>query len=307
MTNNTIVEVPTNIKFRSKFEKNLTDTDKSNIISVFEKFCGMKANAAYNILWLLTYSEDSISVALNTLGLESTCIPAINLRDELRYQYNTLHPGFLTIDISSESQEIKEAYECLKKKTDLIVSYVVYQHCRAKVSIYESDMSRAIYLLESDDEKNFFGGIRNLGFNYDESTYLKPFHKEICNLFTLLYNDMYQANKNMPFKELQKLIPDDLPSESIAVPDKDPVEKCEEISAEPSITQDEKSLQTDSGIRHLTAYEILANRDTFTSFAKNKNLDSLDSLLTAGFDTNQLISKRVEISNFLDAVEALNK
>lgn len=317
-------DIKEKIKLRSKFKNLLTDTDHSNISNIlgtFEKFCQKEPDTVLSMLWHLTYNEHYAFAIFNIFKLDFECIPAIKLRDEMRYQYNTIHPGFLTV--KAKSQEIQKAYETLKNKSDLIVSTVVYRHCCSKIFLTESEISRIIYLLSSNDDKNFFGGIRSLGFTKAESIYLKPFHKEIGNLFKALCDANQQDSKNLPFKDVQQLVTaapteafvEDQSENSVT----DHAEASMENKAEASVKDDKLPVESSheevkqdivtpisSSFKPLTAEEIMANTDTFTSFAKNNNFDSLTLLLTAGFDLNQVMSKKEEISNFLDAVTALN-
>ena len=314
MTNEKSIQPSTTFNFRSKFKNLLTENIKSSDISgAFEKFCLQEPEVARNLLWYSTYSEDSADVAFNILGLDAKSIPAMQLRNELRHQYNIIHPGFLTIDTSS--QEVQEAYETLKTKTDLIVSNVVYHHCCSKIFLTEYEITRIIYLLSSDDEKNFFGGIRSLGFTKAESLYLKPFHEEIAYLFKALYDANQQNSTNLPFKDVAELIVETSVEKAVEVSVENQDEKTIEDQTESSVagteltvenSHEESEQNSTTTFKSLTAEEILANTDTFTSFAKNNNFDSLTLLLTAGFDLNQVMSKKEKISNFLDAVAELN-
>lgn len=317
MANEKNVKETTNFNFRSKFKNLLTeDINSSEISGAFEMFCCKKPEVASNLLWYLTYGENSATITFNVLGLDFGCVPTIQLRNELRYQYNILHPGFLTCELTS--QAVKEAYEALKVKTDLIVSNVVYKHCCSKMFLTEYEISRIIYLLTSDDEKNFFGGIRALGFAKEEALYLKAFHKEILNLFKALYDAEQPDSKNLPFKDVEQLITTTSTEDSVDNQAEVCVEDKSKVSAEDQTENSEGNLPVESShkasnqdnatnFKSLTAEEILANKDIFTSFAKNNNFESLTLLVTAGFDMNLVISKKVEISDFIDAVEALKQ
>ena len=276
-----------NIKLRSKFQNLLTETEQSNIsniLSAFERFCQKENDEALSILWHLTYHVPYASSVFNIFGLDCESIPAIQLRNEMRYQYNTIHPGFL--DIETKSQEIQEAYDALKNKADVIVSNVVYQQCFSNVFLAEDEISRIIFLLYSSNENYFFGGIRALGFDMDESTYLKQFHEEIGNLFKALC-DEHQSNKNLPFKDVQQLIT--------------------VTSAEASVEDQAEVPLSTMSFKPLTAEEILKNEDDFICFVKSNNLFYLEVLGKAGFDLNEVMAKRAEISNLIDAIEALKK
>ena len=286
------------IEFRSKFKKLLPeDIKSSDILDAFQRFCALQPNEAINLLWCLTYSENSAEIAFNIIGLSFQYIPIIELRNELRHHYNNFHPGFLTIEATS--QEVQEAYNTLKKKTDLIVSHIVYKHCNLRMFLVETEINRIIYLLNSDKENYFFGGIKALGFSSEEATFLKNSHKEISNLFKAMYDANQQDSKNLPFLEAKQLV--------ITATTDSLVENQTENSTknESEVSDSAENLPVgDSHYKPITAEEILANKDIFTSFAKN-NFEALSLLQSTGFDLNQVMSKKVQISNFIDAVEAL--
>ena len=94
--------------FRSKFEKLLNDENRPIITAAFEKFFKLRPDSARNLLWRLTFNDDTASAVLIELGLNAEIIPLekiSTLRNELRSQYEQQRPNFLGVDVRSECQE----------------------------------------------------------------------------------------------------------------------------------------------------------------------------------------------------------
>lgn len=310
MSNNT-----NQILLRSKFKNLLTDEQSTNstLLGTFERFQQTDSDNALSMLWHLTCKSNYASIVFERFGLEFGCVATEQLRNEMRYQYSRIHPEFLKIEI--ESEEIQKAFDSLKNKTDLIVSAVVYQHCHSKMSLSDDEISRIDFLLASDTENYFFGGIRTLGFDIDETTYLKPFHEEIHNLFSSLYEEKHSV-KNFPFEEVQKLLNNtsDVFSaeEQIDLSISDQVKASENILDKQAVDDlpEENLIQNQNNLigasfRPLTVEEILKNRYDFLCFIRSTNLTYLEYIRKAGFDLNQVIEKRVQISNLFEAIQAL--
>ena len=51
---------------------------------------------------------------------------------------------------------------------------------------------RILILLETEEEKNQFGAVKEMGFGYFETSYLKPYYKEIADLFKALMEEKKQ-------------------------------------------------------------------------------------------------------------------
>lgn len=266
-------ESNSSIRFRTKFEKLVTDANRPILVSVFEKFCRYNpfTTNALEILWQLTYNDDvAISTLCNTLGLSLDIISSENIskfRDELRYQYECQHGSYLLKNIPSC---YATEFDNLVKHSDLICADVITKKC---LEYHEESInpSRALYLLESDMENNYFGGLRELGFDQDESQFLKQYHKEIFDLYTAIYN-MY---------DIEGCTLDD--------------EICNNYA--------EKAAQ--SSFKPLTSVEILNNRDIFASFVKDFNV--LVDIGKLGFDLNEVIAKKEAIVQLLNADKALSK
>lgn len=314
----------TNFTFRSKFEKLLNNENRPIIVAAFEKFFKLQPDSARDLLWRMTYNMEVTAVAaLAELGLNQEIISFEKipcLRNELRHQYNEVaHPNFLVVTVPGECQE---AFDALLNHTDPIVANIVYEHCQSHLYVDEGSMNRLLYLLGSDKENNFFGGIRSLQFTPDESFYLKPHHLLIHNLLNALYEDyraqrspmednrpfaglaglIEEAGMNLPFnfEEVAQEACDEAIEEVLAEMEAEaPVEAPTEVPAEP--------VQTDSRFKPLTAEAIIANKDVFASFLKDNDMNALFQIGMLGFDLNEVMSKSEKMNNLLKAAEAVEK
>lgn len=175
-------------EFRSKFKKILNDSNEAIITAAFESFMLKSDAEARNLLWDLTYGKESVENASKELGITNCEIlgdKVILLRNELRTQFEKNNPNFLKPDVPPIAYD---AYESLVKQADndTILANVVYYKCYRVVFESSYIRNRVLFLLNSEDDKNNFGGLRQMGFNYYESEYLKPFHLHIRALLEKL-------------------------------------------------------------------------------------------------------------------------
>lgn len=308
--------INTKFTFRSKFEKLLNDANRPIITAAFEKFFKLRPDSARDLLWRLTFNADIASAALIELGLNTEIIPFEKisvLRNELRYQYNELvHPNFLGVSAPNECQE---AFVVLKNQTDDIVANVVYEHCQSRVYVEEDMINRLFFLLKSDKENHYYGGIRSLFFSYEEADYLKPFHVQIHDVLNALHehykNQCASTSKNLPFEGLASLVEEagmDLPFNFEELPTQTADDVIREFLAEtePDAPAEAPAL-TISGFMNLTAEAIISNKDVFTSFMKNDDLNILVQIGKLGFDLNEVVAKKDKIGALLKAAAAEEK
>lgn len=279
------------IKFRTKFEKFVTDANRTILTSTFEKFCSYapSTNYAREILWCLTYKVNPIeSVLVKSLGLNSDIISLDNisrLRDELRYQYEKRHGSYLITKVQNYyAYEFNE----LLKHTDNIISDIVVIKCQENCK-YNINPFRALYLLDSDQEKNYFGGLRELGFDSEEAQFLKVYHEEIRNLYKAM---------------CEKYAPEDDDSTNLSTSITSSEEDDDSLPFFLNIDDSDKKT-TPNSFKFLTSVEILNNRDVFASFVKDFN--TLVDVGKLGFDLNEVIAKKEAIIQLLNADKALSK
>lgn len=299
--------------FRSKFEKLVNSENRPVIEAAFKKFCSLdpKTTIARDLLWDLTYNPEVSSETLLKLGLNQKIISLENvskLRDELRHQYEKLHKGYLTVDVS---EEFIPAFEALSKKAGPIVASVVHELCSYRMLEY--NVPRALFLLRSDKENFFFGGICEVGFTSKEAEYLKPFHMEIHDLLKAMYEHQLEASQNTPFSGLDSMIKEagiELPFDVDEVPVKTPVEATANTAVHatvespveaPNEAQAEQPAEANSGFKPLTPEGILEHKDVFTTFVKSSDMNILLQIGNLGYDLNTVIAKKKAISRVLEA------
>lgn len=206
--NNLAIPETTEITFRKKFEKLLTDDNRAIITGAVKRFCDFNPSSAILHLWHLTsgYKADS---TFERLGLSKETVGDVTLfRNELRYQYELRHPVFLDVDIPDCC---RAAFDALKNKADGIVALIVYQHCLVHVNLDNNEIERTLHLLGSNKAEFNFGGIRNLSsdIQHEEATYLMRFYTQIHDLLKALYEDKLEreaSSKNRPLAKLGSLL-----------------------------------------------------------------------------------------------------
>ena len=215
----------TEITFRNKFAGPLTDDNRTAIVAAVRKFCSYDSSYAIKVLWNLT-CENWVDKTLGQLELSQELVGdnLISLRNELRYQYELRHPGFLDLDVPDSC---RKAFEALKNRSDSIVANIIYGYCLNHVHLDLGTVQRSLELLSSDEERRYFGGIRNLSASlaYTEAKYLKNFHMEIHDFLKALYEHKCEQQddtsfRNLPFAQLGdivkeagfQLVPNEAPS-----------------------------------------------------------------------------------------------
>ena len=276
----------TKINFRTKFKKLLKDEDYSIVEEAFKKFCTYEPAIALKVLWNLTYSSNTAVEEVYKLGLDNKIIPEqnfLNFRNELRYQYEQC-TEYNEFDLSEElidDENITKAFLDLKNKSDVIVAVIVYEQC--KEILDDSELERTLYLLQSDRDNNYFGGIRSMRFNIEEADYLKTFHMEIYNLLNAL-------NNFIPFfTEIEE------ESEEI-------VDVQNEVK-EPEEVQSVEPYQIEYEYTALTSREILSHKKSFETLVKENDLNILVVIGQLGFDLNEVMNKIDKIKKFIDAID----
>ena len=170
-----------NIPYHKKFEKVLNDGNRQAVDTAFEEFCSLELDEAYRRLWYLTCDEKAIAATLNRMGLESW--PRENLellRNELRYQYAKAHKGCFSTKKVLENWLV--AYKDLVKQTDPIIARAVLRRCKITLWMDKRIVHRVLNLLGSEEPENYGGGLRQLGFSYEEVCYLKESRKYVRKL-----------------------------------------------------------------------------------------------------------------------------
>lgn len=310
-----------NINFRSKFSKHiLSDIEREVLVSAFKKFVNFEKDAAINMLWQLTITPKSevlleIGLAPETISPEMDSV----LRTELRYQYDVHHSNFLAVELP---EVCREAFSLFENHTNKVIAYVVYTHCTSFLFLDESSITRALFLLNSDKENQYFGGLRSLNFNIEEAEFLKIYHQEVHALLKALYefrkSQGAYTTSNTPFANLDEMIQktgNDLPFTLCTEEQPNSAEKM--LVDEVHDRSLPKEIPTESPVQEplpeiavfnaITAENILAHKDVFSAFAINRDMSCLVELSKLGFDLNEVVAKEMEITNFIQAAETLSE
>ncbi len=301
------------INFRTKFSKHIqSDVEHDVFVSAFKKFINLDEKTAIDILWRLTYNP--YSEALWTITLDPETIASemtAALRNELRYQYAQHHPDFLEAEVP---EECMDACSLVSFNTDSITAYVVYNHCNSVLYLDETSIQRILFLLSSDKENQYFGGLRSLNFNVEEAEYLKPYKTQIYTLLNVMYElrkseGRYNSN-HTPFQALGAMIQEtgnDLPftlgDEAVEATE---IPVMEEPLHEEIPFQAEESVQGGVVFNAITPECVLEHKDVFSKFAISRDMSSLIQLNQRGFDLNEVVAKQEAITNLLKAAESLN-
>lgn len=307
------------INFRTKFSKFIkSDEEQQLFIRAFEKFLDFTSGMALALLWKLTYNPNQWTLAMIGLSAEDISQDMANvLRNELRYQYQNDHPDFLDIPVPDSC---KAAFEELKNHSDCVVSATVYQRiCRSfpLLTSIEGEINRISYLLNSESENHYYGGIKAIGFDSDEANCLKKYHRHIHNLFVVMVED-YNNTLDVVESHAELPLNDDVTDTSdlpyfVATPSEENggLETLQETikpveAAHLETVESEKEAYDKSGFMSLTAENIFAHKELFASFVSECRVVSyLQELHSIGFDLNEIVNKAETISNFINVTNAL--
>ncbi len=331
----------TNISFnfRDEFQDQLLNKENSStFVGAFARFCNNHPDPAKTILWRLTYNVEFFEEELQKLGLNLEIVPldkVSTLRDELRYQYNVLHPDFLAPQLPDSANKCAEAFTALKNHTDEIVANAVLDYCYNCLYVEEESKKKILRLLGKPEGNNSFGGLRQLGFTRRAASYLMPYHLQIRDLFKALCDCTLQNSpsfKNTPFEELDKQLnaagielpfefPEGLgtPADEAHVKEsalaantqaeepgqtEEPVQAAKPQAEEPAQTEEpqaEEPAQPCSEFKPLTPENILEHRDVFEFLCGGYYpIDTITEISKLGFDLNKVILKKDVIYKVLD-------
>lgn len=323
-TNTTGTATVSQIQFRSKFAKVITDDNRSFILKAFQRFLKRPSDTAIPFLWKLNCCNrpEDFEVALQKLGLDTIDFPMESqslLCSELRYQYNLVHDGFLDVTVPESCQESLQALKD-KVASDALTIYMVTQKIRELLLVASpAYLRQTLALLEAEAENRYFGAIRSLAFSYSAAVYLKPFHTEIARLYRALLEHHESTTvdfRNLPFAGLGALVEDagivlatrKEPSEQTPVTQPKEVSRLPSVEVNPASfdvpTQDSAS-EKPSGFVPLTAKVILAHQDLFQQFLDGTDKNVWYQLGMLGLDLNTVFAKRESIETFLSATQAL--
>lgn len=156
-------------------------------IDSIKNILGMEKEEARKFIWNAWCDPVSISAGL---GLNVSESDAQLWANELRYQFETLYP--------EKTLGSEKAFQKLAQATNNFVATEV----RGRILEYGyhdiTSIRRAGYLLKSDSEKLYFGGLRELGFSKADAERLKKFHEQIADLFEEYMTNKYSVEYTLP-------------------------------------------------------------------------------------------------------------
>lgn len=286
----------TDIQFRSKFRNQMNFSDLAGLEKFKEFF--IRALCSYEeffikLLWSLTYNPtgdkapEKYSYFYNIFNRFSTKQQAVIL-SELRYQYKQLHPDFLKVDVEGN---IAKSYSELKNIAGEIAAYQVWQKCM-QYSRYSADVIAHCYkLLTSQEEKRYSGGLCDLGFNKKSVNYLKPFIKEIAQLFKDI-----TAENNAQEDDIVSSLPFMLGGEDTPVQNGCEVQAVQDDVEVHTPREDDVEVQThlEADKNQLSAVFALQHKTELDNFFK-----ALDEVESIGLTAELILSKRAEIEQLL--------
>ena len=160
----------------------------------------------------------------------------------------------------------------------------------------QNEIKRVIFLLGNDSPKNNFGGIREIGYSYEESVRFSKFsYQAFCLMSGLHMNNCYIAAVPL----LQYFGESDQP-ESIRVKDTSNVSESDKDSAkEPTIEEtstsfirEKLSFSTDEIVDFIRNYQLF--KDFFVSLGGLKDL---------GLEPQVLLDHEEEFCELLDIID----
>lgn len=312
--------------FRTKFEEKIQNEKlRQALYDAFDIQLAKESEELLNILWKLTYDPKPI---LSELGLtieedeNHERVPIskeliIPLRNELRYQYKMINREFCEPNASLPGT-IKQAFNNLKAKTDndeIVATIMLHKSIKFIIKMRshiqpEMSIARSLYLLNDDNPQHLFGGIRNIGCNYLEAVFLKPYATQIYDLHNAICENKFivWSLYKYSFTE-EEIYADDNTIEASPVEESEDEAEAEtetetkietEFEKEPEKVLEENSQGT---FTPLTIENIIANKDIFFSFFESMNFEYLIQLRELGFDLNEVVSKRSDLITAIKAVK----
>ena len=256
-----------NIQLRNKFLKACPNVETQNqVISECEYLCTLSPEHAITYLW-----KKFIEAHDPNENVDSSKFNLMVWR-ELRSQYTVAHPGFPQVFVPDSCQKSYATFAEVNPVVAAVVTNITISYIKRNMPM----ICRTSFLLNSDKEANYFGGIRELGFSYAESTILKSFISQIREIFDSLCT-YYQAI--------------DLSQEEL------PFSFSSEDESETSTLQStiEEVNEEDLEFKHeALALIILQNRQIIEEF-----FQIADSFETLGLNPEEILNKKDVIKDFL--------
>ena len=283
------------VKLRNKFTKAFTNLQiQENVIRTIENLNKASVLDAFKFLMKAGASKDYLAQETHLEWAELTDEQSKIIWNEIRSQVNQTFKLFPEASIFEntcepfvkiwEDSSFDLAIDFFKKMVKYIDSHS------------QNEIKRVIFLLGNDSPKNNFGGIREIGYSYEESLRFSKFsYQAFCLMSGLHMNNCYIAAVPL----LQYFGESDQP-ESIRVKDTSNVSESDKDSAkEPTIEEtstsfirEKLSFSTDEIVDFIRNYQLF--KDFFVSLGGLKDL---------GLEPQVLLDHEEEFCELLDIID----
>lgn len=283
------------VKLRNKFTKAFTNLQiQENVIRTIENLNKASVLDAFKFLMKAGASKDYLAQETHLEWTELTDEQSKIIWNEIRSQVNQTFKLFPEASIFEntcepfvkiwEDSSFDLAIDFFKKMVKYIDSHS------------QNEIKRVIFLLGNDSPKNNFGGIREIGYSYEESVRFSKFsYQAFCLMSGLHMNNCYIAAVPL----LQYFGESDQP-ESIRVKDTSNVSESDKDSAkEPTIEEtstsfirEKLSFSTDEIVDFIRNYQLF--KDFFVSLGGLKDL---------GLEPQVLLDHEEEFCELLDIID----
>lgn len=177
---------------------------------VLEKIISrLPCTASYEMeiwIWGLTYKP--VEMATSLKFKEVAVQDCIVIRGELANQYRALNPEWEYGKAEPEDDTTKKLWTGLQG--DKYAFYVVMQKIKEFSYFEGGKIAKVHYCLKSEKKEKQFGGLREMGFSYDEATFLLENAKRIGEVFSKLVKqklDRYERELSQEEKKVNKNLP----------------------------------------------------------------------------------------------------
>lgn len=193
---------------RTKFVKQVNDENLlDKMRETFSFILRKREPDALDLLWNLTYNPEQTFELLgykfseecsSDFYLRATYLPKefiTPFRNELRFQYiKKRDPNFSRLKVPQEC--VVPLREIQNLEMGAVIAAVINSRCVYQTTYATArEIERCLFLLRSPIERNFFGGLRALGFSILEAEYLKPLAKKVAHLLEGYYNILQDSEK----------------------------------------------------------------------------------------------------------------
>lgn len=322
-----------NIKFRTSFINAFGLNDnaerKERFTEIFLKFGEKSFYEATQILIKLLYGTDEENESsLNIIGLTKNSEfkpegidadillledeePQSNdgknivdgskiatLANELRYQYQKMHPTFLQFQCNDERyiEKLNALKKCMSNNP--VLFFRAAEFCE-RVSKTKPQADYCIKLMRSEKANEQFNGLRNMGHNKMFAALLEPYSRQIADLLESM-SKVHEEDKllmaepnlgSMPFAGLAEMLQNEgitlSDDKQAQMPEAEQTSIEEEALALTSPLTETENLEISTNVRNYTQNRELIE----TYFSGSYDKETLKALRSAGIDLNEICDK----------------